>query len=227
LKIPSTIKTIFFDLDNTLIDRDGAMKAGMEHWLKTQGTVHEANVDTELGIILEKDNSGYTDRYLFCDWLLDTYANNATKAKTHLELFRELQELTISYLQSNPQLISVLEQLRLKYRLMIATNGSQYIQQKKIAQSKLDSLFLPEQVYISENIGYNKPQAGFYEHILKSLNTTPEECLMVGDNYANDIEGAKHCGLYTCWIDHKQTSAINTADLIFKNSIETAQWLLA
>ena len=76
-------------------------------------------------------------------------------------------------------------------------------------------MFLPNEVYISERIGHSKPGKEFYEYILNSINVKPEECMMVGDNYSNDIKGAKQCGIFTCWVDHKETSVKTTADIAF------------
>ncbi len=225
MKTPLTIDTILFDLDNTLIDRDQAMKQGLRHWLKAQGRVNEAEMDQELERILEKDNSGYSDRVLFCEWLSRKYATG--DAKAHKDLLRELQELTISYLQPDPEILNILQQLKQRYQLVIATNGSRYVQQKKIMQTKLESVFLPEYIYISEMLGHEKPESGFYHKILESIRKNPEQCLMVGDNYVNDIDAARNCGLYTCWIDHKQSGKIYDAGKTFTNISETAQWLQA
>jgi len=228
MKLPSAIHTILFDLDNTLIDRDAAMKAGIKEWLKTEGMMGESKLDAEIFSILEKDNSGYTERSVFCEWLLHKYGNDHSKnTKNHKDILREIQELTISCLQPDFQVLSILEKMKSDYRLVIATNGSSYIQKKKIAKTKLDSLFPADQVYISENIGHSKPEGEFYEHILNALSTSPEQCLMVGDNYSNDIEAAKKCGLLTCWIDHRSTLQKNTADITFNTILEKAQWLRA
>lgn len=225
MKLPLTIDTVLFDLDNTLIDRDCAMKQALRHWLKDRRAVDEAEMDQELERILEKDNSGYSDRSFFCEWLLSEYS--IPDAKAHKGLLRELQELTISYLQPDPEILNILQQLKQRYQLVIATNGSQYVQQKKIMQTKLDAAFLPEEIYISEMLGHEKPESGFYHKILESIGKNPEQCLMVGDNYVNDIEAARNCGLYTCWIDHKRSGKIHDADKTFANINETAQWLQA
>lgn len=226
MKLPSTIQTILLDLDNTLIDRDRAMKEAVWHWLKNQGTIDDISMKTELDRILEKDDSGYTDRDLFCEWLCGNYANANTKAgKTEREVLRDLQELTISYLQPDPEILETLYHLKQQYQLVIATNGSQYIQQKKIAQTKLDSLFSTDQVYISEMLGHQKPSFGFYHQILIATGKSPEQCIMVGDNYVNDIEAARQCGLHTCWIDHRRSSEKKSADRTFNHITELRQWL--
>lgn len=226
MKLPSGIQTILFDLDNTLIDRDAAMKEGIRHWLKSQNTVDENDLDSVTLDVLKKDNSGYTDRQEFCEWLLNNYANRHTKSTiAPKDLLKEIQEVMISYMEPNPELLSVLKQLKVMYRIVIATNGSEYVQQKKIHQTKLDTVFLPDQVYISEKIGYSKPERGFYKGILDELKQTPGQCIMVGDNYINDIEGARHCGMFTCWIDHKRSALKHSADIIFKSINETTQWL--
>jgi len=228
MNLPLSINTVLFDLDNTLIDRDGAMKEAVRHWLKDEGTVDETAMNKALERILEKDNSGYADRDFFCEWLCDEYAGAGTRAsKTPRQVLRELQELTISYLQPDAEILNTLQQLKKKYQLLIATNGSEYVQRKKIAQAKLDTTGLIDQVYISETLGHRKPDPGFYHHILETTGKNPEQCIMVGDHYMNDIEGARHCGLFTCWIDHRKSSEGKSADFRFNHTTEVTQWLKA
>ncbi len=226
MKLPLSIDTILFDLDNTLIDRDRAMKEALRHWLKDQGTINETAINKELERILEKDSSGYSDRQFFCEWLSDNYGNEDTKtAKSFTEVLREVQELTISYLQPDPGILDTVRQLGQQYLLGIATNGSEYIQQKKIARTKLDSTFLKNQIYISETLGHQKPDPGFYQKILQAIGKSPEQCIMVGDNYVNDIEGARLCGLHTCWIDHRRSSEKRPAGITVNHIREALQWL--
>jgi putative hydrolase of the HAD superfamily len=214
-----------FDLDNTLIDRDRAMKEAVRHWLEGQETVGEAKMYTALEHILEKDNSGYADRDRFCAWLCDEYANVRTKTiKTPREVLRDLQELAISYLQPDAEVLETLHQLKQQYQLAIASNGSRYIQQKKIAQAGLGDVFLSDRIYISETLGQQKPDPGFYRQILETLGKRPEQCIMVGDHEVNDIEGARHCGLHTCWINHKGSSG-KPEGLMFNHMTEARQWL--
>ena len=62
------IKAIYFDLDNTLIDRNAAF---MDTILELYKPYPELKID--ILFILKRDNLGYTPLNEFCDWLILEY----------------------------------------------------------------------------------------------------------------------------------------------------------
>jgi putative hydrolase of the HAD superfamily len=55
-------------------------------------------------------------------------------------------------------------------------------------------------VFVSGEIGYDKPDERAFEPVIQAFGVAPERILFVGDNPANDIEGAARLGIRTCWI---------------------------
>jgi len=51
-----------------------------------------------------------------------------------------------------------------------------------------------------ENMHAAKPQPAYYREILATVGVRPEQALMVGDDWKNDIAPAAAAGLYTYWI---------------------------
>lgn len=51
-----------------------------------------------------------------------------------------------------------------------------------------------------ENVHFSKPWPQYYEEILTRLGFEPDEAVMVGDDWRNDIIGASQAGLNTFWI---------------------------
>jgi len=51
-----------------------------------------------------------------------------------------------------------------------------------------------------ENSHFCKPNPRYYQEILDTVNCRPQEALMVGDDFGNDIEPASRLGLHTYWI---------------------------
>ena len=96
MKLPSTIDTLIFDLDNTLIDRNTAMKLSVHAWLKNQQTIDENKIETETNNILLQDHSGYNNRTSFCNWLIEHYGNEETKnTKSAHDVLKEIQKMMI------------------------------------------------------------------------------------------------------------------------------------
>lgn len=52
---------------------------------------------------------------------------------------------------------------------------------------------------ISADLGVCKPHPAIFQHALKSLNVSPEETAMVGDNLEADIAGARRLNIFSIW----------------------------
>ena len=59
-----------------------------------------------------------------------------------------------------------------------------------------------EKVYLSEEIGYNKPDIEFYESILKEY-PFKDRMVMIGDSLSSDIQGGINFGIPTIWYNYK------------------------
>lgn len=84
------------------------------------------------------------------------------------------------------------------YRLFAATNGVAEIQSQRLEMAELTGLF--EQVFISEDLGYAKPDSRFFAAMASQIaDFDPNQDLMIGDNLLADIQGASKFGLATAW----------------------------
>ena len=87
-------------------------------------------------------------------------------------------------------------------RLFIITNGIKYIQTKRFNATALCPYF--EDIFISEEIGAEKPSAKFFEEVASRINGyEPSKTLVVGDSLSSDIKGGIGAGLDTCWYNPK------------------------
>ena len=60
-----------------------------------------------------------------------------------------------------------------------------------------------ERCFISSEIGYPKPDSRFFAAAAAQLNLPPDEILLVGDDWTNDILGARAAGWQAIWLDRK------------------------
>ena len=88
-----------------------------------------------------------------------------------------------------------LKALQNKAEIYIATNGLKDIQTGRLQAIK----GLYKKAFISEEMSVIKPLPLFFEKILKELNASASECLMIGDSLSSDIAGAKNVGMDACW----------------------------
>ncbi len=68
-----------------------------------------------------------------------------------------------------------------------------------LARDQISHLF--ETTQISAELGIRKPQQEIFQAACDALQCTPAETLFVGDNWTEDILGAKAAGMETAWIN--------------------------
>lgn len=60
---------------------------------------------------------------------------------------------------------------------------------------------LPETpIFVSSEVGWQKPHAGFFRAIEQRLGLPPREICLVGDDWEQDILGARHAGWQAIWL---------------------------
>ena len=90
-----------------------------------------------------------------------------------------------------------------QYRLYIITNGIAYVQNRRLSSLPLADLIV--KCYISEEIGYEKPDIRYFKAVANDISDfDPANTLVVGDSLTSDMAGGIGAGLDTCWINPKQ-----------------------
>lgn len=81
------------------------------------------------------------------------------------------------------------------------TNGTLVAQRRKLAASGLDKLL--RGAFISDKIGVEKPNIGFFEQVFDTLSKEgafqKDEIMIVGDSLTSDIQGGNNAGIVCCW----------------------------
>ncbi len=84
------------------------------------------------------------------------------------------------------------------YHIYAATNGVTYIQENRLQHSPIKPYF--KKVFISEQMGTQKPAADFYEKIAEQIpDFDYGKALMIGDSLTADIQGGNNVGIDTVW----------------------------
>lgn len=110
------------------------------------------------------------------------------------ELFEELWELFAS---GEPwkvadQAIDTLDSLLAKgYRLAVLSNNDSRLR-PVLKDLKVDHLF--EHLFISSELGFEKPQIEIFRAVENSLQVAPEEIMHLGDSMSRDFIGAQQAG---------------------------------
>ncbi len=99
--------------------------------------------------------------------------------------------------------VELLQILSKHYRISIITNGTASVQHTRFADSGL--LDYIDDLFISEEIGADKPSTVFFDRVCESLgNPDRSRLLVIGDSLTSDIRGGIQSGIDTCWYNPSQ-----------------------
>lgn len=198
------IKHIFFDLDHTIWDFDK----------NAQETLTELYHHYDLCALGLDSCTAFIERYTENNQLLwaDYHLGRITKETLRSERFRKtFIELGIlpekvphqfeeDYVRFSPEKTNlfegsekVLAYLQQKYTLHIISNGFKETTLLKMERCNLNPYF--SNVFISEDVGVNKPDKAIFKYALQKAGASKEESIMIGDSIEADIRGAQNYGI--------------------------------
>ncbi|MDI1474683.1 MULTISPECIES: YjjG family noncanonical pyrimidine nucleotidase [Streptococcus] len=196
-------KFLLFDLDHTLLDFDAAEDIALTQLLEEEGVEDIQNYKdyyVPMNKALWKD---LEQKKITKDALINT---RFEKLFAHFGIEKDgsyLAERYQFFLSKQGQTYLGVEDLlknliKQDYELYAATNGITGIQTGRLAQSGLAPYF--NQVFISEQLQTQKPDALFYEKIGQQIEGfSKEKTLMIGDSLTADIQGGNNAGIDTIW----------------------------
>ena len=195
------IKTVFLDLDDTLFDFHRAEAIAIRTAMKKMGI--EPTEDTV---------KRYSEINLSC-WKKLERGEMDSDQVLHTRFALLFSELGVDYSPEEAQKIyeyelgshyfyldgaeELLENIYKRYDLYITTNGITVVQSRRIADSGIAKYF--KDIFISQEIGYNKPQKEYFDSIFKTIDGfKKEEAIIIGDSLSSDILGGINAGIKTC-----------------------------
>lgn len=208
------IRHIFFDLDNTLWDHrknayitlkeifarekvEEKYSLNFEEFHKEYFTINE-NLWAKIrdGEITKE----YLRKHRFYDSFLFFGIDDFELSQVFENNF--LDEI-LKYNDLVPGAFDLLEYLSTKdYKLHILSNGFQEVTHKKTELSGIKNYF--KTITSADEINIRKPQPKIYEYALKKANAKKSECIMIGDDWIADVEGAKSFGIEALFFDYFQ-----------------------
>ncbi|WP_423188422.1 YjjG family noncanonical pyrimidine nucleotidase [Alkalibacterium sp. f15] len=201
-------KKIIFDLDNTVLDfRDTEEKA-----LKKVIDAYDLPYTDETIAMYKEINHGlwqkleqgiisremlFSSRFAL---FLEGFGLNVD-GNTVEDLYRQNLGQGYKKMDHAHELLTALK--KNGYHIYAGTNGVAKTQWQRLAGAELMHFF--EEVFISEEIGVEKPDPQFFTHIFDTLKTDNKaEFLMVGDSLTSDIQGAKNAGIDSVWYNFSE-----------------------
>lgn len=224
-----SIKLILIDIDNTLLDFDGYVKTFLNrHFSKDTEEIYRVfnEVNDKLWKQLEKGELTFTHlKEIRWNFILERIGNTEMNGMEMEEMFRkEMHESAIIVDGAK----EMLDKLRKEYVLATASNGPYEQQVHRIELAAFEKYFAKH--FISEDIGYSKPDIRFFKEAFSRINKgrsepfKPEEILIIGDSVSSDMQGGRNANIHTCFFTRgiKQTEDIQ-ADVIVKSLYEVSE----
>ncbi|NDJ86886.1 MAG: HAD-IA family hydrolase [Chloroflexi bacterium] len=242
------IKAVLLDLDQTLLENpiDRFVKGYLKK-LAAHLIVHFPNLDPlklrEAMLVASQQtitnlDPTLTNRDVFFAAFshiagLDAAAMPAIMERFIQESYPTLQSLTRSVPAALPLVNWLFEH---GYAVAVATNP---LFLSEMVAFRLAWAGLAEQPFwfisTMDNVHFTKPSPHYYEEILTRIGVEPDEALMVGDDWANDIIPAHAAGLNTFWVQVEdvappESESSNTPDgqgtlAAFLHLVRDSQWL--
>jgi len=206
------VKAIFFDLDNTLYDFKHAWERAHQllfNELDLNKYFAYSDFMTRYRIEDEKLWEQLTRNQITLDELRAirpcqtfAYFGQTLSFSEGEKFYQRMFEILLLQIEEDTRINQYLESLSSTYNLYLLTNGLSIEQNKKIDKLKIEKYF--KNIYISEEVGFEKPELEFFNYVLKEENLLSENCMMVGDSIVNDILPAQELGMKTSHIQFSE-----------------------
>ena len=197
--------TILWDADNTLLDFEYSMRMalqvafaqfGMEDFLDDGKIASYEKINNswwkrlELGEVTKAEllNGRFVEFFAL-------YGVTYPDPAEYREVFQIELGKHYAYI---PGAKEVCEALKGKVAQYVITNGVTKTQLAKLSASGFMELM--DGIFISEQIGVNKPDKGFFDAVFAQVSEKDlSKILVVGDSLSSDIKGANNAGVDACW----------------------------
>lgn len=206
------MKTIIFDVDDTLYDQQFPFKKALEETFQLTLSTDEVNQlylasRKHSDDLFEQEQAGeistlklqtYRITEACRDYNISITYDEAVAFQTNylarqkeITLFKEVEQL-LDYLKAQNKQLAVL------------TNGGTEHQTMKIKQLGLSKWIPESHFFISGTIGHAKPKKDPFLFIEEQLQLDPSKTIYIGDAFVNDIIGAKQVGWKAIWFNHRK-----------------------
>ena len=196
---------VIFDLDDTLCDTTGAMLAALKAVSlrtpaftgRSPAELHALQTRVMLGLDAQIYSGALTAqqaRTRRFELMLTECGDPAPDGVGTALAYREVYRASFRQTRGAGQLLKALREGGL--RIGVLTNYLREVQQETLEAIELSSLI---DVLVTVSDAPPKPHPGSYAAICKALDVTPDQAVMVGDSWPNDVAGAVRAGLRAVW----------------------------
>lgn len=201
------IKAIFFDFDQTIMDRDAAIDHFIHDQYERLFQSHPINKELFIQQFIKLDDNGYVWKDIVYEKLIREWALPYSVEQLVADYEENFKKFVVGF--ENYE--SILKELKKQgYLLGLITNGRVDFQRNNINQLNLESIL--DCIVVSDEVGMKKPNKEIFLYALDLLNVSSKEAIYVGDHIINDVQASKAVGMISVL---KQDSIIKSLQADF------------
>ena len=202
------IKVLLWDIDGTILDFLAAEKEAIK---KCFGIFGLGVCTDEMIRRYSKINRKYWEKLergeltkpeVLIGRFEEFFVNEGIVTDCAPEFNKEYQVRLGDTICFNDNCYELLDTLKGKLKQYAVTNGTKVAQDRKLKKSGLIDIF--DGVFISEELGVEKPGVGFFEKVWERIGRYElDEVLIIGDSLTSDMQGGNNAGILCCWYNPK------------------------
>lgn len=205
---------LLFDADGTLLDFKETERVGLQRVFQDKKIAFNEEMRTyylDMNAQLWKD---FEDGKISKQHIFDVRFQRLLDA-FHIEGDgKEFEEAYRAQLNAGahiiPHAIELCATLAKHYRMYIITNGVSHTQYMRLEKAGLEPYFAG--IFVSEDIGYQKPQKEYFSYVLNHIDGEKGEMLVIGDSLTSDILGANLAGIDSVWLNSDKSENATSAN---------------
>ncbi len=206
------IEAILFDLDDTLLGNDmdkflpayfGLLGQHAAPYLDRERFLQELLFGTQA--MIASEDTAVSNRDVFWNTFQERTGLDPAELEPFFDRFyREIFPQLRSTTEKRPSALPLIQFcFAAGLTIVIATNPlfpARAIEERLAWAGVPVSMFNYDLVTTYENMHATKPSLAYYKEILADIDCLPQNALMVGDDWKNDIAPAAAVGMQTYWI---------------------------
>jgi putative hydrolase of the HAD superfamily len=185
------VPLLLVDLDNTLIDRVGAVDRWAREFASTRG-----GDAADAGWLVAADRDGLEPRERFAGMIAERFGLDAQDSGA---ILAELRGGLVRQLVPDAAVTRALRRARAAgWVPFVVTNGTVAQQERKLRHTGLDREVAGW--VVSEGAGLRKPDPAIFQFAAARAGHSLDGAMMIGDSAQADIGGARSAGLPGVWL---------------------------
>lgn len=205
------IKYVFLDIDDTLLDFGKAEAAAIKKTFERIGIpatdavikrYSEIN-DSQWALLERGELTREQVLVRRFDILFDELGVRDVPSEMAQASYEYLLGIGHYFVDGAPEMLEVLKD---KYELYVVSNGTAFVQDRRIKSAGIAPCF--KDIFISERLGADKPTKEFFDAVFSKIDGFEKDrAVIVGDRLTSDILGGINAGIRACWFNPKNLPA--------------------